>query len=272
MTINYVPTVFEHQVNVTKRHPIKTVFVLLATLAFCLTLVHIILGLLIDLVSEKITLKQEKWLWSIMRSSYSINEPLSGELKVLQKHVSRVFNKIPKNNLVRQYPFRVKVLSSHIPNAYALPGGVIIVTSALLEAIDSENTLAFILGHELGHFQNRDHLKHLGRELVLTKILKMFLGDDISGMFAQLTLALDNRYSRQQERKADEWGVKLLVDTYKHAGGASDFFEWIIKSYGDRKFSSFFQTHPSPSSRIKYINKLIEKYDYKIKKVLKRRK
>ena len=63
------------------------------------------------------------------------------------------------------YTLRVRVIEGE-PNAFALPGGEIWVTTGLLEQTESENEIAFVLGHEIGHFRSRDHLRSLGRGLL----------------------------------------------------------------------------------------------------------
>ena len=69
------------------------------------------------------------------------------------------------------YQFRVEIDDSEIANAMALPGGLIIITQGLLDQVESENELAFVLGHELGHFKNRDHLRALGRGTYTPSVL-----------------------------------------------------------------------------------------------------
>ena len=65
------------------------------------------------------------------------------------------------------YAFRVSVLDQSEPNAFAIPGGQIVITRGLLESVSSESELAFVLGHEIGHFKQRDHLRGLGRGIAL---------------------------------------------------------------------------------------------------------
>jgi Zn-dependent protease with chaperone function len=76
---------------------------------------------------------------------------------------------IPFNESSRQQDMQYKIHIIPDPriNAMALPGGNIVVFSALIKETGSENELAFVLAHELGHFANRDHLRGLGRRLLL---------------------------------------------------------------------------------------------------------
>ncbi len=81
----------------------------------------------------------------------------------LQALVDRMADHWPDN----PYQFRAAVLNGDDPNAFAFPGGWIVVSRGLLEQTDSENELAFVVGHEIGHFKNRDHLRGLGRGVAL---------------------------------------------------------------------------------------------------------
>jgi len=61
--------------------------------------------------------------------------------------------------------YRLSYVSAPEPNAFALPGGRIVLTRGLLESLEEETAIAFVLAHELGHFAGRDHLQRLGRQI-----------------------------------------------------------------------------------------------------------
>ncbi|MFQ5793370.1 MAG: M48 family metallopeptidase, partial [Acidobacteriota bacterium] len=116
------------------------------------------------------------------------------------------------------YHLRVRVLHEDQPNALAFPGALILVTSGLLEIVESENELAFVLGHELGHFRNRDHLRHLGRSAVLGLLFAAIRGST-GGSSAVELLSLAGRltcrkFSRGQEEGADAFGLELVHEEY----------------------------------------------------------
>ena len=80
----------------------------------------------------------------------------------------------------------------------ALPGGQIMVFSGLLKKVNLENELAMVLGHELGHYAHRDHLRGMGRGLGVTLGLAMLFGQDsaVAGIASDLFLGMEMRYSR----------------------------------------------------------------------------
>ncbi|MGB0935178.1 MAG: M48 family metallopeptidase [Alphaproteobacteria bacterium] len=265
---NYHPTTFHGGHNVTKKHPLKTASKLFVYLLAILGVIYIGLGFAIDSVVTTISAEQEQWLWDKIRPNYGITEDPSPYLLERQKQVQEIFDMIPLSALEHRYPFKVLIQETPVVNAYAAPGGFIIVTSGLLDKLKTENALVFVLGHELGHFQNRDHLKSIGRELVLAKIIRAILGKDISGLFAQLTMAFENEYSRRQEYAADDWGLKLLHATFGHVGGATEFFEMIEDLGSQSSLEAFFSTHPAAKDRAKRLIKKINLQQLEMQKTV----
>lgn len=148
-------------------------------------------------------------------------------------------------------------------NAIAIPGDKIIIYEGLLKEMDSENELMMVLGHELGHFDHRDHLRSLGRSLLFKIILNYLFGD-----FSSVSTIVENlgnaQFSQTQETKADEFGLNLLNKTYGQVAGATDFF--VKLSAKENQNWSFFNTHPSPQKRVQQLEKLIKKQGYSMGK------
>ncbi len=155
---------------------------------------------------------------------------------------------------------RLLVLDDEQLNAFAAPGGVILVTTGLLDAVESENELAFVLGHELGHVRHRDHLRSMGRGLgasLSLTFLSAMIGTDVSALgWAQELSNL--RFSRQQERRADDWGLELTAKRYGHVAGATAFFERLprAESAVARGAEKFLSSHPVSENRIERLGKL----------------
>ena len=121
------------------------------------------------------------------------------------------------------------VMDSTMENAFMAAGGYLRVTTRLLDSIKSENELAFVICHELGHFHHRHPIKRLGRGLSVIFALSYlgFNGTDIdlAGKGVQFG-ELAN--SREQELEADRFGLECLNNRYKHVNGSSHFFErWL---------------------------------------------
>lgn len=149
------------------------------------------------------------------------------------------------------YEFRVAIDDSKLANAMALPGGLIVVTQGLLDQVESENELAFVLGHELGHFRNRDHLRALGRGIVLSVFFTAVMQNDVAGIgikAADLTL---RGFNRRQESDADRFGLAIVNSEYGHVDESWRLFErWEIEDTGALDFVTYLSTHPDSGERI----------------------
>ncbi|MFK7897019.1 MAG: M48 family metallopeptidase [Myxococcota bacterium] len=180
------------------------------------------------------------------------------------------------------YPgFHVFIMDDPMPNAFALPGGMIGVTSGLLDRIETENELAFILGHELGHFAGRDHLRGLGRGLALSIFWMAtgISGDQIESLASSASAFSSRHFDRNQESDADFFGVRLLAAEYGHATGPTAVFERVLvdpeaaeaeeQEDGDRdareqtpgsleRLAGYLSTHPLGPDRIRALDALIK--------------
>jgi len=120
-----------------------------------------------------------------------------------------------------------------------------------------------ILGHELGHFANRDHLRGLGNILVLRVTIAYVLGDAsvFKSIVATTVKAISRaNYSQKQEKQADKFGLMLLDKTYGQVTGSTDFFQKLAKD--SKGHFDFLASHPAPAKRVKKINQLIEENNY----------
>ena len=154
------------------------------------------------------------------------------------------------------YPLQLTLLPAAQPNAFALPGGAVGVTSALLDSVQSENELAFVLGHELGHLAGRHHLQAMGRSLLLSLALAGFHrgGSEALPLTAASLTAL--RFARDQERAADRFGLWLLAQEYGHLGGAADFFSRLPDAQAPQaglRVASWLATHPLSADRVQEV-------------------
>jgi predicted Zn-dependent protease len=162
--------------------------------------------------------------------------------------------------------YRVLYVPNSTVNAIALPGDAIVMYAGLVKQAESENELMMVLGHELGHFAHRDHLRGLGRSLLVQIVVAMFIGDTgwlQSATVSSVEAVTRSQFSQSQEREADEYGLTLLQKTYGHVAGATDFFARMSQQTGVNV--AFLSTHPAPGKRVKELKRLIKEYDYPVK-------
>lgn len=96
------------------------------------------------------------------------------------------------------------------PNAFALPSGTIIVTDALVALAAHDDEVLAVLCHELGHVQRRHGMRQVLQSSVVGLLVTWYLGDFSSLLTALPAALLEARYSRDHEREADEYAVRML--------------------------------------------------------------
>lgn len=181
----------------------------------------------------------------------------------LQKITDRLYASLENKNIQPQ----IHLFRSHASNAFSLPGGKIAVLSEFLGDAKSENEVAAVLAHEMGHMVKRDSLEAFVESQGLSLIAGMIGSSGAYGgvaEFASLMQAMN--YSRKKEFAADEFGTKLLIKSGYSPKGLSAFLYRMDKQDGfiseAMKYVEFLSTHPDTKERIKRIEKInsSEKY------------
>ncbi|SNZ13244.1 beta-barrel assembly-enhancing protease [Hydrogenobacter hydrogenophilus] len=184
--------------------------------------------------------------------------------KRVQEYVKSVGMSIAKHT-PRRLPYEFFVVNSDTVNAFALPGGPVFITRGLLLKLNNESELAGVLGHELGHINARHHAKFLEKMYainLLYNISSVLLADK---PYAQALLQFGQvggqllalKFSRDQERQADELGVVYVLKAGYDPRGLLGVFE-TFKNMERTNVPEWLQTHPLPQSRIEDVQREIE--------------
>lgn len=248
-------------VNVSKRSPLQELFVLLGGLLGVCFVFYLCLGWAVDYSIQHISPEEENDLYNLMKFPAGEGENASDRTLAVQA----LLKELQKCALL-PYKVSIDVAESKQVNAAAFPGGHILVFSGLLDQVGSENELVFILGHELGHFKHRDHLRSLGRGLVLWTISLFLLGPDNDVgefLFSALGVA-DRTHSRQQESAADEYALEVMNCHYGHVGGSTRFFEILRAKNQTPEILKYYSTHPSDQNRIDDLNALAIQKNFRV--------
>jgi predicted Zn-dependent protease len=176
----------------------------------------------------------------------SAADPRQAELEALVARLARHW----RGN---GYALHVAVTEASTPNAFALPGGNVLVTSALLADARSENELAFVLAHELGHVAGRHPLRALGRSALVSLALAALGGADGAALAGTAAALGERAFSRQQERAADRFALALVVAEYGHVAGAGDFLARLPDAGpagSAERAAGWLGTHPRSHDRV----------------------
>jgi len=155
-----------------------------------------------------------------------------------------------------EYPIHIHVDRSPEVNAFALPGGQIIVNQGLIDKVKTPDELAGVLAHELGHVEKRHTFQQLARTGVLYILVSALIGD-VSGIVA---VVVDNgqaifglTYNRRMEEEADAYAVQQMLAQGLDPKGIAQFFKVLEqeeKEHGYDAVPDILRTHPATPERI----------------------
>lgn len=143
--------------------------------------------------------------------SYLTESELSADQK---SQIERAFKKyLNAVDPVLISDYNLVFRSSRIgPNAFALPGGSIVMTDEIVDLFDADEKALFgVFAHELGHVKNRDAMKSLVQVSALGILMNLWVGDFSSTLAAMPVLIGQAQYSREVERSADSSAARILT-------------------------------------------------------------
>jgi predicted Zn-dependent protease len=164
------------------------------------------------------------------------------------------------------YNVQITVVKGEVVNAFALPGGRIIVYTALLDQLTTYPELAALLSHEFTHVNNHHSTKSVFRQLGS----KVFLGL-LFGNFGNVTSVLVDQadrfksltYSRGLEKEADLEGLSLLRERQIDPAGFTGLFQHLKASAPASAVPEFLESHPDINKRMEYIKEASKNYPIK---------
>ncbi|MBK9107557.1 MAG: M48 family metallopeptidase [Saprospiraceae bacterium] len=155
------------------------------------------------------------------------------------------------------YPIKLYFVRDTVVNAFAMPGGSIVVYQGLFDKMQNYEALAGLLGHEFAHVEKRHSLRSMFRSLSGYMFLSLLFGDltGIMGVLLDNANSIQNlSYSREFEREADARAVELLMERNIGLSGMQGLFQ-IFLDEGSKglEVPEFMRTHPVTQDRIDYV-------------------
>jgi Zn-dependent protease with chaperone function len=149
-----------------------------------------------------------------------------------------------------KYRYRFHIANDDAINAFAIPGGIIVVHTGLITATRRPEELAGVLAHEVQHVEQRHSLQAVIKDLGLRGLWLLASGDIGSGVVGQATLELTSlSFSRDAEAQADAKGFDALIAAGIDPSGMADFFATMGKQEGAMAPPPFMSTHPASDDR-----------------------
>lgn len=225
---------------------------------------------------QRVSLTQEQEVALGLQSAPQMIRQMGGEYNDpnVQTMVDRVGMKIVNSTEAgkSKYKFDFHVLADpKTINAFALPGGQIFITMGLLNLLQTEDELAGVLGHEIGHVVGRHSAEHMAKDELTQGLISATAvatydpnSPNMQAAIAQFVGSMINmKYGREDEIEADRFGVKYLFESGYNPEAQIEVMQILKKASGGQRQPEFMSTHPDPENRIEEIKKYIREYQNK---------
>lgn len=190
--------------------------------------------------------------------------------QTLQRYIDQVGERVVKGSEASKspYPFEFHLLRDpRTVNAFALPGGQVFITAALLGQLQSEAQLAGVLGHEAAHVVARHGAEHMAKQQLGAAVINGIgvatsdgSGGPNAAVLAQAVQQLASlRYGRADELESDELGFKFMVEAGYDPRGIAELMKILAATRGAGGAPpEILSSHPDPGNRFERLKELIQ--------------
>jgi len=178
-----------------------------------------------------------------------------------QQKIKQKFESLRNEEGVPAYHLKFRGSKDIGANAFSLPGGTIVVTDELVALAAHDEEIIAVLTHELGHVSERHPLRQLLQSSVVGLVMTWYIGDTSTLLAAAPTALLETSYSRNFERRADQFAANILRQNGIKASRLADILEKLESSHTGKKKKEkeksshpvfeLFSTHPDTDERIR---------------------
>ncbi|MBT8196325.1 MAG: M48 family metalloprotease [Bacteroidia bacterium] len=190
----------------------------------------------------------------------------------MQNRLKAIGHRIVQNSAARNSPYQFDfhlLRDDKMVNAFALPGGQIFITKALWDRLRTEDQLAGVLGHEIGHVVGRHGAEHMAK----AKLTQGLTGAAVIAAYdpnssssrnsAAVATMIGNminmKFGREDELESDRLGIEYMHSTGYNPNEMIEVMKVLEAAGGSGGKSEFFSTHPSPENRIQKIKEVINR-------------
>ena len=184
-----------------------------------------------------------------------------------QALVDQVGQRLVQSSAAKETPWRFEfhlLADPRTVNAFALPGGQIFITAALLSRFETEGQLAGVLGHEIGHVVARHSAQRMAKQQLTNGITGAVLvaaggGGAEAQMAAVVGQMINMKYGREDELQSDELGVRFMSEAGYDPRALIGVMRILNEASGGQAPPEWMSTHPSNENRVATIEEAIAK-------------
>ena len=181
----------------------------------------------------------------------------------LQAYVNRVGRWIAIQTERPDLPWHFGVLDTYSVNAFAAPGGYVLITRGLYEMLDTESQLAGVLAHEIGHVVQRHHIKVMQQSALVSAGARAAQRSDrgllVNNLIGTGAEVMARGLDKDAEFEADRIGVVLAARAGYNPYGLIEVLHMLeARSTDDAALALLFKTHPAPGERLTRLGVVLE--------------
>ena len=189
------------------------------------------IDLLSSIVAGQIPASWEEELGKSTLAQYQIENDMMDD-ESAENFLSPLFDPMIEAANSERYEFHFYIVDDKSLNAFALPGGYVVIHSGLILRADTAEELLGVVAHEISHVTEQHGIRNIISTAGVYLIVSALIGD-VNGILATIAsaspLLINQSYSRKFEAAADEKGYGLLMASNINPRGLSDFFEKIME-------------------------------------------
>lgn len=182
----------------------------------------------------------------------------------LQSYIDMVGNKLVQSSMAKNTPYQYEfhlLADPNTINAFALPGGQIFITYALLSKLENEDQVAGVLGHEIGHVLGRHSAERIAEhDFWKTVSTGASVGVDMGGVVNGIGQNILLGNGRDDELESDKLGVLFMINAGYNPEQMIGVMKILKAAAGPNRTPEFQSTHPDPENRIEKIKEAIRTY------------
>ncbi len=203
---------------------------------------------------EKLTDDTEKKIGKAVWDLYKKTEKENKDEKAVNALDSIVDKICTKNNINRE-TIKVHLIIKDDINAFAMPGGHLVVYSGLIKASDNADELAGVMAHEISHIELGHVMKKLIKEVGLSVLVSMTSGNGGGEAIKQVSKILSSSaFDRKLEKEADISAVEYLINAKINPESLAEFLYKLSENKEEQSaYETWLSTHPDSKKRAEYI-------------------
>jgi predicted Zn-dependent protease len=202
-------------------------------------------------------------LWDILsRSETELHNP------ALTVPADSMLKRICNANSIDESTIHLHILKKNEVNAFALPGGHLVVYTGLIAACKNESELMGVIAHELTHIRKNHVMKKLVREIGVSALTAVAGGNGGGTVREAARILSSSAYDRTLEREADRGSADYMIRAHADAGGLPRFLLRLAKTDTLPEAAYWISSHPESRERAETLSKYLKGKKYTVKPLL----